>query len=362
MNQKSASLPPLPQRLSLVTQTVRSLREGIQAGRWKDTLPGERELSERLNVSRNTLRMALKELQRSGWLEASQGRRRRITAKAFRGRPHAAKQAIGILSPWHHPTLSPNLALLVDTVRDRLAKAGYAAEFHCNPSCFSARPERALQKIVAASPAAAWLVVGSKEPTQRWFIRQGIPCLVAGSCKKEIALASVGLDYRAACRHAGTMLMRAGRRHLALVLPPGAFDGDSDSEDGLREALRDHPQARLHVLRHNGTAPHLCRLLDETLRLPQPPSAFIVAHPVHVFTVMTHLMRRGRRIPADVAIISRDDHPYFASTSPAIAHYRADATRLARRISLAIPPLAETGALEPKAIRLMPEFIAGETV
>jgi DNA-binding LacI/PurR family transcriptional regulator len=362
MNPASDSPHPLPQRLSLVTQTVRSLREGIRAGTWRDTLPGERELCERLNVSRNTLRVALKELERSGWLETSQGCRRRINAKEVRNRLNTAKQVIGVLSAWHYPALSPMLTLVMDEVRDRLAKAGCAVEFHCNPSCFSAKPGPALQQVVAANSAAAWLIVGSKEPTQRWFIRQRIPCLVSGSCKQGIALASVDMDNGAICRHAGAVLMRKGRHRLALVLPPGAFDGDSDSETGLREALRSHPRSRLRVLRHNGTAPHLCRLLDEALRLPEPPSAFIVAHPERVFTVMTHLMRRGKRIPQDVAIISRDDHPFFSSTSPAIAHYHVDTARFARRIAQAICQLAETGSLPPRAIRLMPEFIAGETV
>ena len=68
----------LPRRLSLVDQTVRSLRDGISSGHWQSHLPGERELCEYLQIGRNTLRAALQELERSGWLEVLHGQRRRI--------------------------------------------------------------------------------------------------------------------------------------------------------------------------------------------------------------------------------------------------------------------------------------------
>jgi DNA-binding GntR family transcriptional regulator len=49
----------LPQRASLVAQTVEVLREAIAAGEWPQWLPGELELTDRLQVSRVTLRAAL---------------------------------------------------------------------------------------------------------------------------------------------------------------------------------------------------------------------------------------------------------------------------------------------------------------
>jgi len=40
----------LPQRCSLIAETVESLRSGIEAGHWLDTLPGES--AERTTASR----------------------------------------------------------------------------------------------------------------------------------------------------------------------------------------------------------------------------------------------------------------------------------------------------------------------
>jgi len=231
-----------------------------------------------------------------------------------------------------------------------------------NRACFSERPARALEKLVSDHPAAVWILSVSKEPMQRWFIQRQLPCLIMGSCRRGIPLPSVDADHLATCRHAGGVLLRKGHKRIALVLPQGAHGGDTDSEKGLREALADASGARLTVLRHDGSASHLCSLLDETLRLPAPPTAYLVARTMHVLTVMMHLMRRGKRIPQDIAIVSRDDDPFLQSATPAVARYSVNLAQFARRISTAARQLAETGALPAQAIRLIPRFLPGETM
>lgn len=352
----------LPQRLSLMAQTVQSLREGIRAGHWRSHLPGERELCAHLQVGRNTLRAALNELQRKGWLEVVQGQRRRIKSMGTRGAANIRKRVVAVLSPSAFLAMSPAGMFLIDALRDRLTQAGCEVEFHVNRACFSERPARALEKLVRDHPATVWLLSVSKEPMQRWFIQRQLPCLVMGSCRRDIPLLSVDADYLAACRHAGGVLLRKGHKHVALVLPRGAYGGDADSEKGLREALADTPATRLHVLRHDGSASHLCSLLDEALRLPNPPTAYLVARTIHVLTVMMHLMRRGKRIPQDAAIISRDDDPLLQSATLDVARYSVNLGRFARRVSTAARQLAETGALPAHAIRLTPQFFPGETI
>lgn len=74
------SLITIPQRVSLVAQTADVLQKEIERGVWKGCLPGEHALCARLRVSRPTLRGALKALQRAGWIEVSQGKRRRLAS------------------------------------------------------------------------------------------------------------------------------------------------------------------------------------------------------------------------------------------------------------------------------------------
>src|ERR1051326_7928005 len=66
----------IPKRHSLVEQAAESLRRSLHTPEWADRLPPERQLSDLLQVSRPTLREALKLLEREGSLRISSGGRR----------------------------------------------------------------------------------------------------------------------------------------------------------------------------------------------------------------------------------------------------------------------------------------------
>lgn len=357
----SPSGPQLPRRVSLVTQTAQSLREAMQAGHWHGHLPGERELCARLQVSRHTLRAALDELQRDGWLEVADRQRRRIIARKS-ARQTSSVKVIAAISPRPLLAMSPSAVVMVDELRDLLSRLGFSFELHVSAACFSSKPARALDALTSRSPAAAWLLFGSLEPMQSWFVRRALPCLVVGSCVPGMALPSVDADHRATCRHAGGMLRRQGHRSIALIRPESAHGGDNESEQGLREALAGDPPSALQVLRHNGTPAHLCKLLDQALSSPRPPTACVVARAVHVLTVMMFLLRRGKRIPQDVAVISRDDEAFLQHATPEVTRYAANPAQFARRVCAAARQLAESGTLPPKAIRLMPKMLRGATL
>ncbi len=363
MKKSLSTAPRLPQRVSLVTQTAQSLRESMQAGHWHGHLPGERELCARLQVSRHTLRAALHELQRDGSLEVTDRQRRRIKL-APQVKKAAHSQVIAAISPRPLLEMSPSSVVMVDELRDQFSRIGFSFEIHVSTACFSSNPARALEALTTRSPAAAWLLFGSLEPVQSWFTRRQLPCLVVGSCATGVSLPSVDADYRATCRHAGGMLSGKGHRSIALIRPEGDYGGDVQSEQGLREALTlsgSHAPS-LQVIRHDGTAAHLCALLDKALRSPHPPTALVVARAMHVLTVMMFLMQRGKRIPQDMAVVSRDDEAFLQHTVPAVTRYAASPSQFARSVCMAARKLAEDGTLPPKAIRLMPKLVRGETV
>jgi DNA-binding LacI/PurR family transcriptional regulator len=282
-----------------VAETVDSLREGIQNGHWHDRLPGERELCESLQVSRRTLRSALAELGRDGWLEV-EGRQGRRIKKHGSVTPNAesGRKTIAILTPGSFLSLPPRISFVMDTLRDKLTAAGCEVQFHINPACYTANPGRVLAKFVESHPATVWIILSAHEPLQRWFNRQKLACLILGSCAPGISLPSVDVDFHATGHHAGGLLWRKGHRRIALVL----------------------------------------------------------------FKGIMHLMRRGRRVPADVAVISRDNDPILETSSPSITRYAVKPAQLAGRIAIAVRQLVETGTVSNKTIRLMPAFVPGESV
>ena len=363
MNTEPTSTPTLPKRLSLVAQSVNSLREGISSGHWRQHLPGERELCEELQISRRTLRAALDELQRQGLLEVSGRQRRRILSqRAAPQKTATAAKIIGVLTPVSFLAMPSPISYVMDTLRNRLTAAGYEVQFHIHAACYTSTPARALSKFFTDHPATAWLVLSAQVPMQRWLDGQSLPCLILGSSALGITLPSVDTDFHAACHHAGSLLWRKGHRRIALLLPKGMYGGDIASEEGLREALQAMPGTHLRVLRHDTSTTSLCALVDETLRAANPPTAYIVARAAHVLTVMMHLMRRGKRIPQDIAVLSRDNDPILEATSPSVARYGIQPKQLANRIASALRQLADTGTLESHNIRLMPEYQAGDSL
>jgi len=356
-----ALLPPLalPKRVSLVAQTALSLRTALAAGYWSERMPGERELCQILEVSRPTLCAALSDLQREGVLEVTARARRRIAARATTLQP--ASKIVAVLAPMPLRLMDPTTLLIVDALRDHLGQGGWTMRLQVGRAYFTQRPERALEEVTARVPAATWLLISAVRPTLEWFVRRGLRCLVAGTCMEEIALPSVDADHHASARHTGALLLRKGHRRIALVRPDEYAGGDNESERGLREVLASDPGVSLRVLRHRGRS-HLIALLDQALRGEAPPSAYFVLRSTHALTVTMHLLRRQQRVPQDAAVISRDEEAYLTHTSPLITHYTIDADRFARQISRLIRTIAETRTLNPRAVRLMPKFIAGETL
>lgn len=352
----------MPRRISLVAETARALRESILAGTWSIHLPGERELCAQLQVSRPTLRAALNELQREGMLEVTSRKRRRILSPPDAPTVEKPQQVIAAISPRPLLAMAPSAVVMVDELRTDLARAGLRLELIVNPASFSARPARALEELTARTPAAAWLIFGSREPMQRWFVKRQLPCLVVGSCSGNVALPSVDIDYRAVCRHAGGLFRSHGHRNPALVLPDSFTGGELDSELGFREAVNDKTEATIQVIPHDGTANHICNLLEKVMRSSSPPTAFLVARGVHVLTVMSYFLRCGLRIPEDISIISRDDEAFLDHLTPAVARYTLEPAQYTRRISRIARQLAESVGQPLRQSRLMPRFVSGETL
>jgi DNA-binding GntR family transcriptional regulator len=100
----------LPRRISLVAHTASVLKDEIHSGRWWRQLPGEHGLCALLQVGQVTLRSALSQLQREGWIRTSRGKRREIVQRR-RSAVRARSNRIVLLTPLPLQNLQPNTVL-----------------------------------------------------------------------------------------------------------------------------------------------------------------------------------------------------------------------------------------------------------
>lgn len=352
----------LPQRLSLVAQTTAILREQIQAGGWADFLPGENELCEKLRVSRVTLRAALTELQREGLVRAGQGRRRAIVERRRRSLL-ADNRQVALLSPGPLHSLQPEHLFWIDALREHLAEEGYHLDIHVSRAAYGPGQEKALKLLAEQARPAGWVLFQSTETMQKWFSERQLPCVITGSRHAGVSLPSVDIAYRAVCRHAAGLFLKRGHARLALLNPASGNAGDLASEQGFLDAASGgRRDVEAQVIRHDGTVEGLCHKLDALLQRPQPPTAFLVSRSGHVLTAASHLLRRGRRLPQDAALISRDNSLFLANLVPAIAHYAYDPNLFARKISKAVIGMVHGDKAKSQDHQIMPQFVPGQTL
>lgn len=348
----------LPIRSSLAAQTADIVRASIAEGLWERWLPGEMELMQRLHVSRNTLRVALAQLEREGLLTGGQGRRRQIVRRRKPLRKRAASTHVALLTtaPIHRQPLS--FVLWMDELREHLAGSGYTLDFHSPLAAWRRRPDTALEELATRVAPAAWILHHSTPEMQRWFGARALPCLIAGTRHDGVALPSVDMDHRAASRHAATRLLARGRRKLALLRTETALAGDAESVAGFHEGAG---AAIVREVVHNGTPPGVCAALSRALKV-EPVDGLFSFFAEHTLSGLGWLVRSGARIPQDLSLICRDDEPFLAHAIPMPARYTINAAVFARKISRLVLEMLTSGSIRPREHLMMPEFIAGETL
>jgi LacI family transcriptional regulator len=340
-------------RQPLAARAAEALREALHNDVWGERLPGERELSRQLNVSRPTLRAALAELERSGLITVAQGCQRKIVRSPSRSVPPESR-AVGLLTPLPLREVPPFALCWMDKLRELLAAEGLDLQIHAGRRWY-ARPAKDLAALMEESSACAWVLFVANEAMQQWFAARSQPCVLSGSAYPGLDLPSVDVDYRAVCRHAAGLLLARGHRRIALLLEGPQLGGDRESEAGFREAFAGHADLPSPlVLEHDGTPAGLRRRVAELLRFDEPPTGFLVGRSLPALTVASELTRLGRTAPR-VEVICRDSDHFLDFLSPAIGQYRYDPNVHARRLARAVVRLTQGGP--SKSIRSMPEFV-----
>jgi len=355
--------PRLPQKSSLVAQAAAILKERIHSGEWHRWLPGEHELCAELQIARMTLRGALAQLERSGLVRARQGRRREILARRRRAAPGVSGRVL-LLTPVPLYGLAPLHLVCAHALREALEKAGLHFEIHAERGLYGRGSGAGLERLIRQLRPAGCVLVSSTQKMQLWFSRRRLPCVIWGSKHPGVELPSVDKAYRALCRHAVGLFLARGHRRLVLLNPESGAAGDLESEEGFREGIAQHQEADVEagVVRHDGTAAGIRGAVATLLKRQVPPTALLVSRAVNVLAVMGCLMKCGRRIPEDVAVISRDHEPFLEQMVPSVARYVVTPEAMAARISSAVLEIVQTGLVSPSDFKIMPEFIEGETL
>ncbi len=356
-------MPLRLQRTTVIDQVAVALRDGIGRGEWRQWLPGERRLGEELQVGRNTLRAALRQLAEDGLVEIVAGQGNRIlkpnTVSAAKG-----EHVVGLLSPEPLERLRPRQALWIDELRGNLAESGSRLKMVHGPQFFRANPASALERLVHQEKRDCWILVLSNKACQQWFERHRIACVIAGSCHAGVDLPFVDLDYQALCRHAASTLLRLGHRHIAFLTHVPEAAGDMMSEAGFMEGVRSFAEtgAEGSVVHHGPGKEGVRHCVRNLMQRPCPPTALLVNNSYLYLTVFSLLTQMGHRVPQDVSLLSRDADTFLSYLDPEPACYLEDPHLFGRKLARITAKLLHEPPARPPRVKLIPRLVKGASM
>jgi hypothetical protein len=344
--------------LTASEQVAACLRGELACGTWKGIMPGGDRLTAELGVGRDTVEAALHLLEEEGLL-VNQGarRRRRINPPAGGVAPPSLRIAILLREP-----IDRRLDYIVD-LKHTLGEAGNVAFFATKTLVELGMNLPRIRRLVAASEADAWVVVGGSREVLEWFSVQPTPTLALFGRLEGLAVAATKPNKAHAYAAVARQLIKHGHRRIVLLahrerrLPgPGrterVFLGELESH-GIQTGPYNLPDWEENIEDFH-------RVLDSLFRT-SPPTALIIDEVPLLIAVQQFLLHRGLRVPQDVSLVCTDGDPHFAWCKPSIAHIRWDIRPVVRRV-LRWAANVSGGREDRRQTLTKAEFVEGGTV
>ncbi len=150
-------------------------------------------------------------------------------------------------------------------------------------------------------------IPGSKETFQR-IVDYGIPLVFVGDCLDIPQASWVGLDGKDACQKVMAHLYSLGHRRIGFIAPYSVEQSAS-----LRPRLSAYKSflclhgidvdPELICLSKLGSGKDIAPLTDKLMSVKNPPTAIVGISDAIAYLIMDRLMKKGYRIPEDVAVV-----------------------------------------------------------
>ena len=233
---------------------------------------------------------------------------------------HAAKQHLS----------DPFFLEILGAIADELSASGYSLLLHK----LTEDPSDWIATLARGRRADGVIVIGQSlhhEVLNR--IASDFPMVVWGSRMKNQRYISVGSDNEAGGQAATEHLIAQGCRKIVFLGDPAAPEVAARLE-GYAKALRAadierQPHREVAVRFGSDTAYHTVgSLTDANVDF----DGVVACSDVFAMSAMRALIERGRKVPADVAIVGFDDIPFAAYTSPPLTTIRQNCQLGARML------------------------------
>lgn len=173
----------------------------------------------------------------------------------------------------------------------------------------------------------------ASDPLPRLLAETGLPAVLAGRPAETVPLPYVEVDQRVGARMAVDRLVAGGRRRIGTIAGPQDMPAAQERLEGFREALAAHgitdaPWVEADFTRVGG-AEAMRRLLSQHPGL----DGVFVASDLMAQGALQALLRAGRVLPRDVAVVGFDDSEAARSCEPALTTVRQPVEEMAAEMA-----------------------------
>jgi DNA-binding LacI/PurR family transcriptional regulator len=288
------------------------------------------EVAKRVGVSLSTVSRAL-----AGSQLISEETRRQVreAAELLNYRVDAAgsslrtglTRTVGVVIPLAHAAKQnlsdPFFLEILGALADELTASGYSMLLNK----VTEDPSDWIATIARGRRADGVIVIGQSlhHDALNLAAASDFPMIVWGTMMKGQRYITVGSDNESGGKAATAHLVAQGCRNIVFLGDPAAPEV-SARLDGYRQALTDAsiartPHLEVAVRFGSDTAYHAtAALIDADVTF----DGVVACSDVFAMGAMRALIERGRKVPADVAIVGFDDIPFAAYTSPPLTTIR----------------------------------------
>ena len=343
--------------LSAVEQVVEHLRKELYRGAWHGTMPGGDRLAKELAIGRNTVEVALQQLEKEGLLVGQGSRRRRL-----------------IELPQNKVRTSLRVAILRFEVEDnsqdsiievehRLSAAGHTPFYPAKTLCDMDMDVKRVAQFVKQTEADAWVIVAGSREVLEWFEKRPEPAFALFGRRQNVDIASVGPQTEPTIVSIARRLVELGHHRIVLL---SRRDRRLPKPARFERAFLGELEARgLEVGSYNlpdweETRQGLHQRLDSLFQLT-PPTALIIHEPPLFNAALLYLAGRGIRVPRDVSMVCTDPDRSFSWCEPPISHITWDIHKAASRV-VRWAANVNLGKEDRRQTHIKAEFVEGGTI
>jgi LacI family transcriptional regulator len=168
---------------------------------------------------------------------------------------------------------------------------------------------------------------------------------------------SVDMDNAGGARMAAEHLIHGGHRDIALLAGPSGLPHVQERVRGFSDAMERGGLDPTRVIFCSYQGEEVYEAVKTILHGVSSPTALLVAAGDLVIGVMRACAESGRRIPAEMSLISFDDHPFFEHFTPAVTAVRQPVEEMGREAVNMLFTLMDGGEPEKRTIVLKPNLI-----